>query len=189
MGKEKGSITILLALMMSTFLMFCLVLLEGVRVYFFRTNSMQAMDLAEFSVLSEFQKELFEQYEVFFLDLDYEQGDEQIEILEHRFRNYLEKNTEYLTTGSLFASNFKRATDAGGTVFYEQAVESQKTDKGFTLLEEFLESWKVADTDSIDLEQLLKEQKHKAESILEGLKSDEEEFDLKKIVNGAKGKN
>ena len=176
MRKEKGSITIILALMMTTFLMFCLVLVEGVRIYFFRTNAMQAMDLAEFSVLSEFQKELFEQYEVFFLDLDYEQGKEQIGILEQRLRTYLEKNTEYLTTGSLFASEFRRATDAGGNAFFAQAVNAQKIDYGYGVLEDLLGSWKTVEVDSIDLQEVLKEQEEKAEAILEGLKSDEEGF-------------
>ena len=174
MRKEKGSVTIVLALMMTMFLMFCLVLVEGVRVYFFRTNAMQAVDLAEFSVLSEFQKELFEQYEVFFLDLDYEQGTEQIGILEQRIRTYLEKNTEYVTTGSLFASNFKRATDAGGNVFFTQAVNAQKTDRGYGILEDLLGDEESVEVDSIDLQKLLNEQEEKAEAILEGLKSDEE---------------
>ena len=174
MRKEKGSVTIVLALMMTMFLMFCLVLVEGVRVYFFRTNAMQAVDLAEFSVLSEFQKELFEQYEVFFLDLDYEQGTEQIGILEQRIRTYLEKNTEYVTTGSLFASNFKRATDAGGNVFFTQAVNAQKTDRGYGILKDLLGNEESVEVDSIDLQKLLKEQEEQAEAILEGLKSDEE---------------
>ena len=54
----KGSMTVFLALIMMIFLIFCLVLVEGARVWFLKVNAQQAMDLAEFSVLSEYQKEL-----------------------------------------------------------------------------------------------------------------------------------
>ena len=58
----KGSVTIFLALLMMTFFMLCLVLVEGVRIYYLRVNAAQAMDLAEFSALSEYQRELFGHY-------------------------------------------------------------------------------------------------------------------------------
>jgi hypothetical protein len=88
----KGSVTIFLALLMMTFFMLCLVLVEGVRIYYLRANAIQAMELAEFSALSEYQRELFEHYGLFFLDLDYEQGSEQVGILEGRLNHYLNKN-------------------------------------------------------------------------------------------------
>ena len=79
---RKGSVTIMLALSMLMFLTFCLTLVEGVRVYYLRVKAEQAMELAAFSVLSEYQQELFDYYGVFFLDLDYEQGAEHIAVLE-----------------------------------------------------------------------------------------------------------
>lgn len=90
----KASLTVTLALSMVFFLSFCMVLTEGVRSYFFRVKAANAMDLAEFSVLSEYQKELLEDYGLFFVDLDYEQGSENTQILEQRVRNYLSLNAE-----------------------------------------------------------------------------------------------
>ena len=103
---KKGSVTIFLALVTLTFLIFCLVLVEGTRIYFFRVKAMQAMELAEFSVLSEYQQELFENYGVFFWELDYEQGSEHTEILEQRAGKYLTENAEELLTASLNAEKF-----------------------------------------------------------------------------------
>ena len=72
----KGSMTIVLSLLMILFLTFCMVLLEGVRNYFLKLEAEQAMELAEFSILSEYQRELYQDYGLFFVDLDYEQGAE-----------------------------------------------------------------------------------------------------------------
>ena len=58
----KGSMTIVLSLLMILFLTFCMVLLEGVRNYFLKLEAEQAMELAEFSILSEYQRELKEHW-------------------------------------------------------------------------------------------------------------------------------
>ena len=57
--KREGTVTVFLALSMFSFLTLCLVLIEGMRNYYIRTKAMQSIELTEFSVLSEFQKELF----------------------------------------------------------------------------------------------------------------------------------
>ena len=90
-GKIRGSLTVFLSLTMLFFLTFCLVLVEGSRLYYLRARSALAMDLAEFSVLSEYQYELCSHYGVFFLDLDYEQGREQMAVLEQKVNTYLMK--------------------------------------------------------------------------------------------------
>ena len=106
---KKGSVTVFLAWGMFAILSFGLVLVEGVRVYYIRTKTMQAVELAEFSVLSEYQQELLEHYGVFFLDLDYETGEEQPGILRQRAQKYLDKNSEEVQTLNLEISNFERA--------------------------------------------------------------------------------
>ena len=113
----KGSMTVFLALIMMMFLILCLVFVEGTRVWFLRANAQQAMELAEFSALSEYQKELFEHYGLFFLDLDYEQGSEQTGILEARLREYLHKNVGEVQTENIRVKNICRATDAEGSSF------------------------------------------------------------------------
>ena len=88
---KKGSLTIILSLSMITFLTFCLILIEGARIYYLRVKAEQAMELAGFSALSEYQQELFEHYGAFFLDLDYEQGLENVGILEERTEELRQK--------------------------------------------------------------------------------------------------
>lgn len=156
MGTKKGSVTVFFAMTMMTFLIFHLVLIEGVRNYFLRAEALQAMELTEFSVLSEYQYELYQNYGVFFLDLDYEQGAEQTAVLERRAEKYLMENTEEITTKALSVGNFRRATDAEGQPFFEQAVESMKVKSGYKIFEELTG---ISDHlgDGADLSEILEE--------------------------------
>ena len=171
MQKKKASVTIFLALCMLMFLVLCLVLVEGARVYYTRVKAMQAMELAEFLVLSEYQKELFDRYGLFFLDLDYEQGDEQIGILDHRIRRYLSKNIEEVETANLQISNFRRATDGCGSAYFLQSVEQIKLQSGYKVLEDFFDGMGNVKADDINLEEIRNVNEEKARGLLSELKS------------------
>ena len=164
--KLNGSVTVFLALSMTGFLMLCLTLAEGTRVYFMKVQSASAMDLAEFSVLSEYQNELLEKYGVFFLDLDYEQGKEHTGILEQRAEKYLQSNTTEIETVTVCADNFRRATDGKGTPFFNQAVAYQKVKSGYIVFEELLEVADGFGEDVPDLGELLEQNEDAAGSIL-----------------------
>ena len=161
---KKGSLTIFLALSMLIFMTFCLVLTEGVRFYFLRTKAAQAMELAQFSVLSEYQYDLLKQYGVFFLDLDYEQGSEKQSILEQRFQKYLSLNAEEIVTADLITGKFQRATDNGGQPFFEQAVELMKVQSGYKVFEEITG---ISDMgEGLDLGKILEENTGAANTIM-----------------------
>ena len=121
-----------------------MVLLEGVRNYFLKMEAQQAMELAEFSVLSEYQRELFEKYGLFFIDLDYEQGEELVAVLEKRAEKYLSENAAECETADLRAEGFRKATDEEGYAFFRQAVEQMKLESGYQLFEELID---FVDTD------------------------------------------
>ena len=179
-GSKSGSLTVSLALSMLIFLTFCLVLTEGVRFYFLKANAAQAMELAEFSVLSEYQQELLSEYGVFFLDLDYEQGTEQMSVLKQRLGHYLSQNTEETETAGLEAKEFQRATDQGGLPFFAQAVESMKVKTGYKLFEELTGITEGLETESVDLGKLLEENTEEANTLL-GQYVDEEGVPLFQI--------
>jgi len=166
MISKRGSLTILFALTMLLFLTFCLVLVEGTRNFFLKTKAAQAMDLAEFSVLSEYQYELFTHYGLFFLDLDYEQGAEHTEVVKQRAENYFSRNANEVTVTELEAVNFRRASDSGGLPFFRQAAEQMKSESSCKIFEGLLESVGNPAEESVDLGQILKESENAAEGIL-----------------------
>ena len=173
----KGSMTIVLSLLVVLFLTFCMVLLEGVRNYFLKLEAEQAMELAEFSILSEYQRELYEAYGLFFIDLDYEQGTEQVPVLENEARKYLSKNAAECETVDVIAENFQRATDAEGSAFFEQAVELMKVESGYKILEELMTFAKTDNGDLLDVGELLTENEMSAQELL-GLAVDEQGLPL-----------
>ncbi len=170
---KKGSVTIFLALVMLSFLLLCLVLVEGTRVYFLRVKAAQAIELAEFSVLSEYQQELFKHYGLFFIDLDYEQGSEQTGVLEQRIGTYLGKNAEELTTRALITEKYCRATDAGGSGFFRQAVEMMKVQSGYHFFEEVLGNVGGITLQDVNLGEILEKHENTAKDIVSGLLEDE----------------
>lgn len=161
----KGSMTITLALMAMTFLTLCLVLTEGVRIYYLRVKAAQALELSEFSVLSEYQKELWEHYGLFFLDLCYEQEEERQDILNGRMLFYLEKNIPELQESCLRIDGFRRATDKEGAPFAAQAVKHMKKRSGADLLEGMFKEDQAMENNT-DLEELLAEDQKTAEELL-----------------------
>ena len=171
-GTKSGSLTVFFALSMMVFLTFCLMLTEGVRFFYVRAKAEQAMDLAEFSALSEYQYELLTGYGVFFLNLDYEQGEERQAVLEHRLQMYLSKNAEEITTTSITAKAFRRATDNAGLPFFEQAVEYWKVKSGYKVLEE-LKGVSLGLGESVNLGKILSENADAASDIVQGYVDEE----------------
>lgn len=163
---KKGSMTIFLALTMMLFLSFCLVLVEGTRIWFLRTKAAQAMELAEFSILSEYQYELFTNYGIFFLDLDYEQGEERTEILEQRAGKYFRENAEEITVSGQQAEKFRRATDGGGAAFFRQVVEQEKVESGLGVVDAILPELDSIQEETLDLGKILSDSEAAAGGML-----------------------
>lgn len=157
MRPKKGSLTIFMALCMLVFLTFCMILVEGVRNYYIRAKAALAMELTEFSVLSEYQKELFDTYGMFFLDLDYEQGRESISALEQRAEYYLNANAGEIKTNQVWAQNFERATDCEGNAFFLQAIEVMKIKSGYKGIEDIIGDEVAATEEVVDLKGMLKQ--------------------------------
>ena len=173
---KKGSMTIFLALLMGTFLSVFLILIEGTRIFFLRVEAAQAMELAEFSVLSEFQRELFCEYGIFAVDLDYEQGNERTDILKQRIQKYVSANMEEAVSENIEVHNFRRLTDQGGIPFFEQAVEEQKIRSGYKAFDEIFEHIETLEMEPVDLAERLRSHCQEAESICEGYKKEDGTF-------------
>ncbi len=181
----RAELTLVLALCLFSFLTFCLVLLEGVRSYYLQMRAQRAADLSAFSVLSEYQPELLKHYGMFFLNLDYQKGEEDLKLLSGKAEYYLSENAEGLQTQNLEFDHITRSTDGVGDSFFRQAVHVQKEKTGIALFEEvFLENQEMFQEDSsAALEKEVEETYEEAETIvdeyLEELRKEQEEEKVK----------
>lgn len=148
--RKKGSVTIYLALTLSVMLSLFLTLIEGARTNAIRMQTECAMDISLYSVFAEYNRELLEQYDLFFIDTSYGSKNSSIENTATHFKEYMADNTEqdlgmgnYITRDLLAMrleeaqiNQFTLATDEQGEVFKRQAVSHMKDKYGLSYIKE-----------------------------------------------------
>lgn len=87
-------LTVFVTLSMAAILSVILVLLQGAQVNAARLKTVCACDIAADSALSEFNRALYDQYDLFFIDTSYLSGEASVEKTESHLEEYLEKNIE-----------------------------------------------------------------------------------------------
>ena len=137
--KKQGEITVFLSLMLSVLLFFFQALFQSAENALFRSQMEEALELSEYSVLSEYHRELWKRYELFYLDLSYGGGAEKTEYLEQRAEEFLNLNLKPGKVKTLETWDYARATDGRGEAYYEQAVSVMKAKRGASILESFQE--------------------------------------------------
>lgn len=135
--RKKGEITVFVSLLLAVLLFFFQACLKSAQMAYFRSQAQEALELAEYSVLSEYHKELWERYRLFYLDLGYGKGNEDAEYFKARLRGFLEENLPQGKVEELKVGEISRATDGRGLAYYEQAVSCMKQKMGVSLLEQF----------------------------------------------------
>ena len=112
---KKGEITVFLSLMLAVLLFFFQACLQSARLAFLRSQTQEALELAEYSVLSEYHRELFDRYGLVYVELGYGSGLEDTGYLEQRLREFLKANLPKGSVKALEAWDFSRATDIRDT--------------------------------------------------------------------------
>ena len=92
--KENGSITVFLSLSVMIILSLVLALLQGARIGAVRMKTERVADIATNSVLSEYSRELYEQYGLLMVDSSYGSDSHSILNSQERLKHYVQKNFE-----------------------------------------------------------------------------------------------
>lgn len=152
---ENAYLTVYLALCITLLLSLCLALIEGARRNGARLETEIAAEVSMQSVLAEFHRELFYQYNIFAVDSSYGTELPGKANTERRLEYYLEKNLDKreVFLGFLFYRDFfdlspenisvtrvSVLTDGDGAVFRNCAADAIKDDVGLNLLTE-LQDW------------------------------------------------
>ena len=165
--REKGNayLTIYLALCITLILSLCLTLIEGVRRNGARLETEIATEIGLQSIMAEYHRELFYQYNIFAVDSSYGTDLPAKANTERHLEQYLDKNLDYkdVFLGSLFYRDFFRLsptkmsltkvsllTDGGGAVFRRCAADAVKDDIGLNLLTEIQEWVQVIEVNGLE---------------------------------------
>lgn len=143
---KKGEITVFVSLLLAVLLFLLEACLWSARHAFARSQTEEALELAETSVLSEYHRELLERYDLFYVDLGYGTGREDTEYLKQRLRWFLKENLPKNSEAALEVWDFSRASDERGMAYYEQAVSHEKQATGAAFLERLLYCKELAGT-------------------------------------------
>ena len=151
----SGYLTVYVSLTLTVLISLCLVLIEGVRRSTIRLETECVMDVGLNSVLAEYHRELFKQYNLFAIDSSYGTAYPSYYNTEARLRYYLEQNLDYdscryfsflykdflaMELKGIQLTQASLLTDGDGSVFRQSAVEAMRDEVGLELLEQLL-SW------------------------------------------------
>ncbi len=158
---EKGAITVFLSLVCILFLSLLCTAVESARVQGCRAKAAAALDMGMFSVLGEFERELLDEYDVFFLDGAAGSGSYSTDALSGTLADYMAYNVDpnkgYLLSGfdpfgiqmtEARITGIGLATDGQGEAFYQQAVGYMREN----LATEVISSWMERKKEGEELE-------------------------------------
>ena len=126
-GKERGSITLFLALILSLLLSLVCTSIESVRMASARTQILNSMDIGLYSVFGQYDRKLLEEYDLFALDGS--MGGGQLNLakicdnLESYMKPVLKQNSQKLELHQSGLTGYRLLTDEYGEVFYQQIVQ------------------------------------------------------------------
>lgn len=145
-SRRSGQITIWLSLSFLVFLSLYLVCLDSVQKQHQRQKAEQAVEAGMFSLFSEFEPHLLEDYDLLYIDTSFRSGKERTDELCSHLWHFTENNATGLAGSALEGlklqgvnvKNLIRATDGDGSVFYRQAIRVMKEKMGASLAEDWL---------------------------------------------------
>ena len=158
MKKERnGYITLYLTLTLGVLLSLVFVLLEAVRDKTIRMETEGVMDLGLYSIFGEFNRQLLEQYDLFFIDSSYGEGRPSVKRSEEHLQYYMNENFRKeraegwlgfrdLTDLSCDNTEFEcymYASDRQGQVLKAQIVNYMQGKKGIDIAENLLNQFEI----------------------------------------------
>lgn len=146
-NNNKGSVSIYIILIFAVLLSFILLIVEGARKNAIRLKTECAMDLSMSSALGEYNRELLEQYELFFIDTSYGKKQASIDHTAEHIKGYLTDNFEAsdqvskdllgLVAEQVLITDYSLASDENGALLKKQAVDYMKDLYGVSYAKEF----------------------------------------------------
>lgn len=151
---KSGYLTIYISLTLTIMLSLCLTLIEGARQNTIRLETECVMDIALNSILAEYHRELFAQYNLFYIDSSYGSDYPSYYNTEARLQYYLEQNLNLeeasyidflykdllgMELEEVYLKKVTLATDGDGVLFQKRAAQAVWDDIGLQLAENVLD--------------------------------------------------
>ena len=172
MKQVGASISVFLALTISLVLAFCMVLVESARENAMLLKADLLFQTGIQNIMAEYHQELWEKYELFYIDCSYGTGSPNYENVEYRLQQYIEESLKYDGKGWLSLlyeegqiSEVRLASDYMGEDLYAKAVDNAKSSIGISFAEQAL-GWLEQVKSTSYLEDCLKKENQEANQVI-----------------------
>lgn len=195
-----GYLTVYVALSMTVLLTLALVLIEGVRRNAIRMEAEIITEIGLNSILAEYHQELFNQYNLFYIDTSYGTNNPSWQTTQTHLEDYLEKNCDTtdvlggwwykdfiaLSVDSIDIKTVVVATDNEGIWFRKRAVEAIKADIGVDTLEEVIKWLDVVEAQGREKQKIDKDNESQSIQIREELSLSDAQWNILEDINPMK---
>ena len=183
MKKERGAISVYLALMMAVLIPLLVTMIESARVNAIKLRLECAADLSMDSVLAEYNKALMDRYDLLFVDTMYDGGQGSVDKMLDHLDGYLEYNIKpdkglpipgnrdhtKLSLYSSEATAVHRATDEEGAVFRYMAMSYMLEKYGLAYvadIQDMVETSAGEEFHNVDVTQNLQDAQDEVDAII-----------------------
>ena len=135
---KKGYVTVFFALVFMVLVSFILSVFEGIKMNATRLKAECAFSVAANSILGEYQAELLEMYDLFYVDTSYKTGVPDYHRVETHLWEYLEKNLSTPPV-SVEICQIVLATDNEGIPYRKQVSDYMKDKMGISYIQQLQE--------------------------------------------------
>ena len=140
--KQKGSMTAAMSILLLVLLSLITVSIQSSRTACARVQAVNSMDTGLYSLFSEYDRELLERYNLFFLDASYNTGRIQIAQVLNHLEDYmkpvLDSGLTKCAVQICAADGFRAASDKNGAAVKQQIIRYMKENLGNAGIEAFL---------------------------------------------------
>ncbi|MFI3200068.1 MAG: DUF5702 domain-containing protein [Eubacteriales bacterium] len=167
---KKGSITITLSFLVVILLSLFLTILNGIQMRAIEMRTSMILEMGMDSIFAEYNRELLEQYNLFYIDASYGSENRGIDAVSIHLRSMMEKNIrvpESLSSADLIGFtvediepiSYHIASDFDGYSVREQAISYQKDTTGISVIEYILNEFEVMKYFNLDSRNIKEEQR------------------------------
>lgn len=140
--KQKGSMTAAMSILLLVLLSLITVSIQSSRTACARVQAVNSMDTGLYSLFSEYDRELLERYNLFFLDASYNTGRIQIAQVLNHLEDYmkpvLDSGLTKCAVQICAADGFRAASDKNGAAVKQQIIRYMKENLGNAGIEALL---------------------------------------------------
>ena len=193
---NKGYLTVYVSLTLTIMLSLCLTLIEGARRSTIRLETECITDVALNSIMAEYHREVFEQYNLFFIDSSYGTQYPSYYNTEARLKYYLEQNMNWrevsyidfvykdllgMQVQEAYIAGVRLATDGDGTAFQKKAAAAVSDDIGLAMVDKVLDWVQTVETQGL-LERDIAAEKWEADNKLQAYHGLEKQISEEKWI-------